>query len=67
MATATRKQMNVRLPPPLIARADEKRAALGLSRDRYVEQLLEADLTDEEPPQDLAVEAAELAARIRGD
>lgn len=62
MATA-RRQMNVRLPPALINRADEKRATLGLSRDRYVEQLLEADLTDPEA----ADEAAELLARIRGD
>jgi hypothetical protein len=61
-----RKQCNVRLPPALIEAADVRRAALGLSRDRYVEQLIEADTRTETTEQEL-VEAAELAARIRGD
>jgi predicted DNA binding CopG/RHH family protein len=59
--TSARRQMNVRLPPPLIVRADAKRASMGLSRDRYIEQVLEADLADE-----LAAEADDLLARILG-
>jgi len=62
---AARRQCNVRLPPTVIERADEKRAQLGLSRDRYIEQLIEADTAPEPTAEELA-EAAELAARIRG-
>lgn len=68
-STATapvRKQCNVRLPPAMIRRADEKRAQLGLSRDRYIEQLIAADTTPEPTAEELA-EAEALAARIRGE
>jgi hypothetical protein len=72
MAASTqtaRRQCNVRLPPALIEAADRRRATLGLSRDRYVEQLIEADTTAPAPdptPEDLA-ELEELAARLRGE
>jgi len=74
--TTARRQCNVRLPPTVIEAADARRATLGLSRDRYIEQLIEADTQTTTPPApdpapettlDAEAEAALLLAQIRGD
>jgi hypothetical protein len=38
--------LSVRVPPDLLAKADERAAQLGLDRGKYVRSLIEQDLTE---------------------